>query len=387
MKRIILIFVAIMLLVSAVAIAEDIKMENINGQKVIFSDDSDQVVAYLRKLSRQDILNLAIIDQGSGQYYARILPEQEILVWYNGKEVSAYDVTDDMDEYIVLTNEYLLVQDEKGKVEVSNDFMTSPISDSTYPERAYNPEKEALNRDFIISKSYPNATAFDTISVKDGFKKQEMFKALVVGYQHFKGHDTLGFFIAWKVVDEGKTTVVKPDVKPESTPKPNTNPQPTKAPENNPQPKTTPENNPRPTERVPSGNGEKSDDKVDPLPDNNGRPTEGQTGTGKVSEDTDPMTGGNTGNGKVSGDTDPMTGGNTGNGNAGSNSGKPSESQKNENTGSGSVSHDSDPMNSARKTEPSSSSSDCSNSGKPSESQKSENTGSGSVSHDSDPFG
>jgi len=68
-----------------------------DGQKVLYGD-AESVVEYLVNLNRQQVLDLAKIDR-EGEFYARILPDQHVLTWDDGSNVSAFDLTENMEEY------------------------------------------------------------------------------------------------------------------------------------------------------------------------------------------------------------------------------------------------------------------------------------------------
>jgi hypothetical protein len=430
MKKLVIMMIAILLIaimVGSSALAEAPYFDVLTGQKVMLGDIND-IVEYLSCLTRQQLLDLAVIDRGHGQFYARVLPGQTVCTWEDGEEISAYDLSEDMQEYQVLRNLMLLVEDNSGNVLTKVGMKPAFIEDRTYPELVYSERERALVEDYILAEAYPDVDARGTLSEANGFGKQEIFRALVLACGYSKVHQETVYFMAWKVVRS--QVVAAPTKKPsersrshhssdDETPDTTPAPRPTKKPEpeNNPRPTeetvpTTrpgePENNPRPTEFVPSGDGERSDD---PDPFNH----ETNTGNGTESHDPDPFNGGSsgsdsessehTGNGTESHDPDPFNGGSSG-----------SDSESNEHTGNGTESHDPDPFNggssvhesnstesysnesSSRPSESSSSDSNyIENNSRPSEgddssydsgssSDSGESYGSGSVSSDPDPF-
>ena len=83
----------------------------LDGQKIMIGDIND-IVNYCGTFNNQQLLDMGIIDRGHGMYYARVLPGDLICTWTNGMEISAYELGERLDEYKVLQNSMLLVQDD-----------------------------------------------------------------------------------------------------------------------------------------------------------------------------------------------------------------------------------------------------------------------------------
>lgn len=410
MKKFISVVVAILIVISCISV---VAMADANKVRVVISSDGRKVMLgdygdvfdYSLTLDRQQLVDMAekTDPENGGLYYARVLPEHEIMLWSDGTAVSAFDITDSLESYYLLQADgYMLVEDEYGKVVVKDGFVEGRFDDATYPTLVYDFEEQALRAEYTLSETYPDeAYPWDFLSLDEGFTEQEMFRALVLAREYSEEFNSVVYFWAWRFVEQPEEQQVRPTPtrRPEPTrrPDPTPTPAPTRRPDTtrrpNPTatvaPTKTPENNPRPTEGVVQGDGEVSHD-PDPLPDNNSRPSEGATGNGQVSQDADPMPNNNErpteagtnengsrpneGSGQVSGDTSNS-----------SNTGSEQASGTN-NTGSGKVSNDPDPMpnNNNRPSE----SGTNENGSRPSEnsSSNSSNTGSGQVSNDVDPF-